>query len=439
MVGIALVLAVAAAAAGLADPRLAPRFERAVARFAAAAARGVQRGLFTVVHAVAVLPAWAVARVLGARPLGAHGGWHDVPRPAGSVVRAEARRPSADRPRDPAGRTPRFRLAAVAVVAVAGVAAYQVARPEPRPEIVGLGFWAPAYPGQDWAEPLFDEMADYPLPTDPFTGVRGPDHEGRFTVRDGIRSSYEVADPELVVWFFGGSSMFGLGQRDEHTIPSAFARAAEADGHRVSVVNFGVNTWASWQEADAFAQRLDTLPDPDLVVFYDGVNDWSVVDALIASGRPTDRPWAIGAGVPPGGEPTLGGPATGDLARRPALAGYAAAMGRAAETVDALAARRGIGVHRYWQPSAQSTRFTGEAATVLPRLGFDAAAQPPLRAEYLALREMIEPAPVDLTDTFDGLAQPVLWDWVHTNELGAQLVASRIYQDLLPAIEERNP
>lgn len=68
-------------------------------------------------------------------------------------------------------------------------------------------------------------------------------------MHDGIRPSLEVDEPELVVWFFGGSTMFGFGQRDEHTIPSEIVRSPAADGHRIEAVNVGTPTWAIWQEA----------------------------------------------------------------------------------------------------------------------------------------------------------------------------------------------
>ena len=69
--------------------------------------------------------------------------------------------------------------------------------------------------------------------------------------------------------------MFGFGQRDEHTIPSEIARLAEADGIRIRSVNFGVESYNGYQETMAFADALAKDDPPDLVVFYDGVNEMS--------------------------------------------------------------------------------------------------------------------------------------------------------------------
>ena len=62
-----------------------------------------------------------------------------------------------------------------------------------------------------------------------------PDFQGRYVNRErrGARAHARRAGGRgrpVEIFFFGGSSMFGLFQRDEHTIPSEFARLAEADG-----------------------------------------------------------------------------------------------------------------------------------------------------------------------------------------------------------------
>jgi hypothetical protein len=44
---------------------------------------------------------------------------------------------------------------------------------------------------------------------------------------------------------------------------------------------------------------------------------------------------------------------------------------------------------------------------------------------------------VDLGDALDGAAQPVLWDFVHTNEEGARLSAAAIYANLKSKLHDR--
>jgi hypothetical protein len=42
---------------------------------------------------------------------------------------------------------------------------------------------------------------------------------------------------------------------------------------------------------------------------------------------------------------------------------------------------------------------------------------------------------VDLGDALDGATEPVLWDFVHTNEEGARLVAQALFANLEPDLE----
>ncbi len=67
---------------------------------------------------------------------------------------------------------------------------------------------------------------------DPYLGWTLPDFHGRYVnVSGGVRESRQTTGGRgrpVEIFFFGGSSMFGLFQRDEHTIPSEFARLAEA-------------------------------------------------------------------------------------------------------------------------------------------------------------------------------------------------------------------
>lgn len=116
-----------------------------------------------------------------------------------------------------------------------------------------------------------------PLPN-PYLGFNWPDHQGKYVnVQNGERKSYEppgLTDDSPEVWFFGGSALYGFGsQRDEHTVPSEFARAAERDGIRVRVRNFGSPAYVNYQEVSLLAKLLASGGTPDLVIFFDGYND----------------------------------------------------------------------------------------------------------------------------------------------------------------------
>lgn len=71
-------------------------------------------------------------------------------------------------------------------------------------------------------------------------------------------------------YFFGGSTMWGTGAPDAQTIPALFQRATGAH-----VQNFGESGWAAHQSLNQLIKLYVSGHRPDLVVFYDGVNDVS--------------------------------------------------------------------------------------------------------------------------------------------------------------------
>ncbi len=89
------------------------------------------------------------------------------------------------------------------------------------------------------------------------TGLRTPDSD---TLANDIRP---------VVRFFGGSTTWGEGSDDLHTIPALFNQANP--GYRV--INHGQLAYNTRQELDALISLYSTDQRADIVVFYDGVND----------------------------------------------------------------------------------------------------------------------------------------------------------------------
>lgn len=74
---------------------------------------------------------------------------------------------------------------------------------------------------------------------------------------------------EKAVHFFGGSTMWGEGSDDDHTIPALF----NADNPNFEVHNHGQLAYNSRQELDALISLYAKGAKPDVVIFYDGVND----------------------------------------------------------------------------------------------------------------------------------------------------------------------
>ena len=113
---------------------------------------------------------------------------------------------------------------------------------------------------------------------DPFLGWTMPSFAGTYLhTKGGIRRSYQAPEQRGPTrgqrLLFRGSTMFGLFQRDEHTIPSEVARLAGADGIDVHVFNYGQMAYNNWQEVLLLEQLASRGRAPDLAVFYDGANE----------------------------------------------------------------------------------------------------------------------------------------------------------------------
>ena len=138
---------------------------------------------------------------------------------------------------------------------------------------------ADAYKGQAWVRDYYREF---------HRGRRSEWHSyvywrripfaGKYINVDerGIRRTWNASDSRANptrIFMFGGSAMWGLGVRDDHTIASAVSRELARRGHRVHVTNFAEDGYVSTQSLISLILRLRSGDVPDVVVFYSGVND----------------------------------------------------------------------------------------------------------------------------------------------------------------------
>ncbi len=193
----------------------------------------------------------------------------------------------------------------------------------------------PAFRDSPWTATVLAEQSDLPGVRDAYLGYRLGDSASQYTnVVDGERLSYRPAGSgrRVSVWFFGGSALFGDGQRDAHTIPSEFARRAESDGiPSTCTITAGPpprcgrssSCSSSWSRAGS---------EPDLVVFYDGFNDlaWQLNLELTpeptnyfdpTTSRPTSGPTAKGAAAQSGWQSIPGSGTTVGVRRARRLLG----------------------------------------------------------------------------------------------------------------------
>lgn len=79
--------------------------------------------------------------------------------------------------------------------------------------------------------------------------------------------------PDYRIFMFGGSTMWGTGVRDPYTLPSLVGELLSRQGYHVEILNFGESGYVSSQEVISLGLELQKENIPNIVVFYDGVND----------------------------------------------------------------------------------------------------------------------------------------------------------------------
>ena len=317
---------------------------------------------------------------------------------------------------------------------------------------------APPIADEPWAPAYRDALIDYQLGGGTYTPflVRAPRAFASeyLNTSDEERRSYGYEAPlppgeqPLRVGFFGGSTMFGVGQRDEHTIPSEIARLAEEAGVPIEVHNYGLPGWVSWQELQYLERLLAAGEEYDLVVFYDGFNEL-LVQGTGYSADPTHLGADVMSGmaadyhdlheVEPGltdgladladtyrrnsGVALLLGKADPDPGAAQGGIQHAAATpedqaaaaldvyGRATDLVRALAREHGTEARFFWQPQ---------------RSGW-----PPSITDHLP------EGVIDVSHVLDGQEDDRYIDEVHTDEEGARLMAESIWAEIGPELAAR--
>ncbi|HYP48382.1 MAG TPA: hypothetical protein VEQ61_07055 [Thermoleophilaceae bacterium] len=350
----------------------------------------------------------------------------------------------------------------------------------------------PAGNGETWRVPLGNEINEVfeSMRYDPYLGWKLSDYAGEHVhVSGGVRRSYQATGSQgrdaVTVYFMGGSTMFGLYQRDEHTIPSEVTRLAAADGITLRVVNYGRLAYVNRQEVLLLEQLASAGKRPDLAVFYDGFNEVLSqfqdgphrepshlqardIEARLGLGDDSEdaddpslltalrRAWAdssfvhrvgrrlglVSAPAKPGEPAPRKSIWPGDQAERPERrGGFAASIhARGVDTARRLGDSYGFPTAFFWQPFLYGKRAVPGERKVQGWLGTDADAW---TAVNRAARSRLDPRVMDISTALDGVKDPVMYDFVHTNELGARVVARALYEKLQPRLrrlaEERRP
>ena len=302
--------------------------------------------------------------------------------------------------------------------------------------------------------------------------------------RQGNRVTWsaDVAAPmsndDVNILMLGGSTVWGIGSRDEFTIPSLLAKKLAERGVRARVTNLGQIGYVSTQDVTALLLEVQKGNDPDIVIFYNGFNDifsayqqgkaglpqnefHRVQDFNSRMPKATTLHWEIVAkdlstvraakallhrvGAMKSAQASA--PNQGEMVDGPAV-GQAEALARDVvevyrvnvENAKALAAHFGFKVLFYWQP------------TLFEKLHLTAYEQTEKRAQrkfqsffeetYRTMRTRnLAPSKVglfhDLSRIFFETPAPLFVDWCHIGETGNALIADRMMTDVWPMVQRR--
>ena len=146
----------------------------------------------------------------------------------------------------------------------------------------------PYYANQEWTEQYFDEaFAAEVFHYEPYVIWKHMPFDGKLMKldQDGFRKTpgANCTDEAYTIFAFGGSTMLGWGSPDWGTIPAYLqVKLNERLPQDVCVINFGQSGYVSTQSLVALMLELQDNNVPDLVIFYDGVNE---VQAAYESGQ----------------------------------------------------------------------------------------------------------------------------------------------------------
>ncbi|MBX9783330.1 MAG: hypothetical protein K2X48_08565 [Chitinophagaceae bacterium] len=124
----------------------------------------------------------------------------------------------------------------------------------------------------------------------PWAGYSAKTFHGQYINVDGFirksapsSSATEGDSNAVVIYFFGGSTMFGFNVADFETIPSYFVKKCieQKINMPVKVANVGIPTYYSYHELMLFSHLLYNNHRPHIAVFLDGLNDGAGLRATL--------------------------------------------------------------------------------------------------------------------------------------------------------------
>ena len=335
------------------------------------------------------------------------------------------------------------------------------APPDPRnPDVRAK---AEAYRNVSWGDDYFMEFNEsFDARWEPYEYWRRKVYNGKFITIDtnGLRvtpNSGHGTERAARIFMFGGSTMWGTGARNSFTIPALLATELISRGMRVDVVNFGESGLVTTQEVIILLRQLQKGDVPDLVVYYDGINDTYSAYQQGVAGLPQNESNRVLEFNLTKRMPDLRRMAVKDafdqlaivrltkrilsIERTESKPEYNARVAEEAvnvylknmELVQALARSYGFKCYFFWQPTlfGKSKRSDYEKAEYESQQHLEKF----FYETYRVLREKTTPTRGDktfqnLSDIFLHEDEPVYIDWMHLSEKGNAIIAHEMAENI---------
>ncbi|WP_420571710.1 hypothetical protein [Kordia sp.] len=318
---------------------------------------------------------------------------------------------------------------------------------------------------------IYRELREQDMQWEPYLHYRFKAMNGKHNTiyENGHR---KTANPNLKdsataikIFCFGGSTMYSSGSRDEHTIPSELATLIHTNfpNKNVEVTNFGCHGYTRATENIQLQRELVKNNIPDIVIFYDGVNEVISAHQNNEAGTPTNaynrkKEFKIAH----------------SYKKRILLMIYSSNLYRFITTMqrrlftnsaykqlsarsDALAPsiaenylglvkiskslenEYGFTVFNFVQPNIYSKKYLSETEQEyfkshqyyenLYKLSYEA-----VRKDSLMIKDTTF---VDISNVFDNTEKTIYFDFCHTGEVGNKLVANKIFPHIKPLLETK--
>jgi lysophospholipase L1-like esterase len=323
-----------------------------------------------------------------------------------------------------------------------------------------------AYADRSWLRAgLHEPLRE--LQWEPYIYWKRPPFAGRYVNidADGRRRTWNLrANQPVEIYMFGGSTMWGIGSRDDYTIPSALSRMlTQVFPGRIRVTNYGTTGFVSTQEMILLMRELQRGCRPRIVIFYDGYNDTfsafqnrkagiplneqnrATEFNILQSSRTRDLFLAAlkrsnlynlvrdthdklsGPKQPPSLPAKMENKLAPDIF-------YYYTMN--SDIIDAIGDKMRFSSLFYWQPTPYTrtnrNQFEESWLTDRAQEKFFSEVYTSVKHSPLQTRTSFH----DISDVFRGYDGTLYVDFAHTTERGNEIIARRMFQDVAPLIEQ---